>query len=81
MEKPVYLGLIIVEFSKLLMYVTYYDKLQRYQGPDILQLQYMDTETFVLSTKTNDIENVSKNLQNEYKKFDFSNLNKQQNFF
>ena len=54
------------------MYETYYDKLQIYFGEKKLQLQYMDTDSFVLSVNTKDIIKEFKNLE-EY--FDFSNLN------
>ena len=55
------------------MYETYYDKLQPYFGQKNNQLQYIDTDAFVLSVKTNDIIRDLKNLENF---FDFSNLNK-----
>ena len=32
MDKPIYLGFSVLELSKLLMYETYYDKLQPYFG-------------------------------------------------
>ena len=32
MDKPTYLGFDVLELSKLLMYETYYDKLQLYFG-------------------------------------------------
>ena len=32
MEKPIYLAFVILELSKLLMYETCYDKLQKYFG-------------------------------------------------
>ena len=32
MDKPIYLGFTVFELSKLLMYETYYDKLQPYFG-------------------------------------------------
>ena len=38
MDKPIYLGFAILELSKLLMYETYYDKLQPYFGQKNLQL-------------------------------------------
>ena len=71
MDKPNYLGFAILEFSNLLMYETYYDKLQPYFGQKSLQLQYMDTDSFVLSVKTKDIIKDPKTLGDI---FDFSNL-------
>ena len=38
MEKPIYLGFCILELSKLIMYETYYDKLQKYFGIDGIQI-------------------------------------------
>ena len=54
-DKPIYLGFPLLEVSKLLMYETYYDKLQPYFGQRNLQLHYMDTDSFVLSVDTKDI--------------------------
>ena len=34
MDKPIYLGFSVLELSKLLMYETYYDKLQPYFGQE-----------------------------------------------
>ena len=54
MEKPIYLAFTILELSKLLMYETYYDKLQKYFGIDGIQIHYQDTDAFVMSIKTKD---------------------------
>ena len=81
MEKPIYLGFCILELSKLLMYETYYDKLQKYFGVDGIQIHYQDTDAFIMSIKTTDIVNDLSNLQDQYKMFDFSNLNKEHKLF
>ena len=52
MDKPIYLGFAILKLNKLLMYETYYDKLQPYFEEKNLQLHYMDTHSFVLSVNT-----------------------------
>ena len=78
MDKPIYLGFSVLELSKLLMYETYYDKLQPYFGQENIQLHYMDTDSFVLSVKTKDI---IKDLKNLEVIFDFSNLNKNHELF
>ena len=70
-DKPFYLGFTVLELSKLLMYETYYDKLQLYFGQENIQLHYMDTGSFVLSVNTKDILKDLKNLEDI---FDFSNL-------
>ena len=55
MDKPIYLGFAVLELSKLLMYETYYDKLQPYFGQENIHLHYMDTDSFILSVYTKDI--------------------------
>ena len=78
MDKPIYLGFSVLELSKLLMYETYYDKLQPYFRQDKLKLHYMDCDSFVLSIETQNIINDLKNLENL---FDFSSLNKTHELF
>ena len=73
MDKPIYLVFTVLELSKLLMYETYYDKLQPYFGQENIRLHYMDTDSFVLSVNTKDIIKDLKNLEDI---FDFSNLDK-----
>ena len=55
MDKPIYLGFTVLKLSKLLMYETYYDKLQPYFGQENIHLHYMDTDSWVLSVDTKDI--------------------------
>ena len=78
LHKPIYLGFSVLELSKLLMYETYYDKLQPYFQQENIQLLYMDTDSFVLSVNTDDIIRDLKNLGDI---FDFSNLDKNHEFF
>ena len=78
MDKPIYLGFSVLELSKLLMYETYFDKLQPYFGQEKIQLHYMDTDSFVLSVNTKDIIKDLKNLEDI---FDFSNLDKNHELF
>ena len=78
MNKPIYLGFTVLELSKLLMYETYYDKLQPYFGQENIQLHYMDTDSFILSVNTKDIIKDLKNLED---KFDFSYLDKTHELF
>ena len=62
-NKPVYLGLSILEISKTLMYQFWYDYITR--------LCYMDTDSFIIRIKT---EDVYKDIANDVKKrFDTSN--------
>ena len=48
MDKPIYLGDATLELSKLIMYGTFYDKVQPFFGQANLQLHFMDTDSFVL---------------------------------
>ena len=73
MDKPIYLAFSVLELSKLLLYETYYDKLQPYFGQENFQLPYMDTDSFVLSVNPKDIIEDLKNLEDI---FDFGNLDK-----
>ena len=77
-DKPIYLGFSVLELSKLLMYETYYDKLQPYFGQQNIKLHYIDCDSFVLSIETENIINDSKNLEDL---FDFSNLDKNHELF
>ena len=53
MNKPVYLGLLILEISKKLMYEFSYDYVKpKYQ--DNAKLCYMDSDSFIISIKTED---------------------------
>ena len=78
MDKPIYLGLTVLELSKFLMYETYDDILQVYLGQENIQLHYMDTDSFVLCVNTKDI---IKDLKNFQEIFDFSNLDKNHELF
>ena len=78
MDKDIYVGFAILELSKLHMYETYYDTLQKYFGQKKLQLHYIDTDAFILSINTKDIIKDLKNLENI---FDFSNLDKNHDLY
>ena len=78
MDKTIYVGLAILEMSKLHMYETYYDVIQPYFGQEKLQLHYVDTDGMFLSMKTKDIIKDIKKFKNI---FDFSNLDKNHELF
>ena len=62
MNKPIYLGLSILEISKILMYEFWYDD---------VKLCYMDTDSFVMHIKTNDFyKDIASDVEN---RFDTSN--------
>ena len=53
MNKPIYLGLSILDISKILMYEFWYDYMKPKYN-DNIKLCYMDTDSFVMKIKTED---------------------------
>ena len=78
MDEPIYLGFALLELGKFYIYETYYDRLQPNFGQENFQLQYIDTDAFVLSVNTEDIIKDLKNLEDI---FDFSNLDQKHELF
>ena len=70
MNKPIYLGLSILDISKITMYEFWYDYAKiKYQ--DRARLCYMDTDSFVVNIKTKDFyKDISQYVN---KRFDTSN--------
>ena len=62
MDQQICLGFAIIELSNLLMYETYYAELQPYFGEKSMQSHCFDTDSFVISIKTKDINKDSKIL-------------------
>ena len=70
MNKPIYLGLSILEISKTLMYEFWYDYMKPKYN-DKVKLCYMDTDSFIINIKTNDFyEDIASDVKN---RFDTSN--------
>ena len=70
MNKPIHLGLSILDISKILMYEFWFDYMKPKYGNDV-KLYYMDTDSFVMNIKTNDFyKDISRDVGN---KFDTSN--------
>ena len=70
MNKPVYLGLSILEISKTLMYEFWYDYIKP-KYSDNVKLCYMDTDSFIMRIKTKDFY---KDIADDVEKiFDTSN--------
>ena len=70
MNKPIYLGLSILEISKILMYEFWYDYMKPKYN-DNVKLCYMDTDSFIMHIKTNDFyKDISDDVGN---RFDASN--------
>ena len=70
MNKPIYLGLSILDISKITMYEFWYDYVKiKYE--DKARLCYMDTDSFVVNIKTNDFyKDIAENVK---ERFDTSN--------
>ena len=70
MNKPIYLGLSILDISKILMYEFWYDYMKSKYGNDV-KLCYTDTDSFIMNIKTEDFY---KDIANDVeKRFDTSN--------
>ena len=70
MNKPIYLGLSILDISKILMYEFWYGYMKPKYNNNV-KLCYMDTESFVMNIKTSDFY---KDIANDVEcKFDTSN--------
>ena len=54
MNKPIYLGLSILELSNTVMYYFWYDYIKA-KYAEKTKLCYMDTESFIVYIKTDDI--------------------------
>ena len=54
MNKPVYLGQVILNLSELVMYEFHYDYMRRKYNSENLKLCYMDTDSLVYHIKTDD---------------------------
>ena len=72
MNKPIYLGLSILELSKITMYEFWYDYVKvKYE--DRARLCYMDTDSFVLNVRTEDFyKDISEDVKD---RFNTSNFN------
>ena len=53
-NKPIYLGQVILDLSKIIMYEFHYDYMKRKYNDDRIQLCYMDMDSLVYSIKTED---------------------------
>ena len=70
MNKPIYLGLSILEISKTLMYEFWYDYMKPKYNSNA-KLCYMDTDSFIMNIKTNDFyKDIANDVEN---RFDTSN--------
>ena len=70
MKKPIYLGLPILEISKIIMYEFWYDYMKKKYG-DMVKLCYMDTDSLIMNIKTKDF--YKDIAQDVVERFDTSN--------
>ena len=70
MNKPIYLGLSILEISKIIMYEFWYDYMKKKYG-DMVKLCYIDTDSLIMNIKTKDFyKDIAQDVE---KRFDTSN--------
>ena len=66
MNKPIYLGLSILEISKILMYEYWCDYMKPKYDNNV-ELCYMDTDSFIMNKKTNDFyKDIAKDVENRF---------------
>ena len=72
MNKPIYLGLSILELSKITMYEFWYDYV-KVKYDDRVKLCYMDTDSFVLNVRTEDFyKDTSEDVKDRFDTFNFN---------
>ena len=64
MKKPIYLGLSILEISKIIMYEFWYDYVRKKYG-DMVKLCYMDTDSLIMNIKTRTFTKVLHKMLNK----------------
>ena len=67
--KPIFIGMSVLDQSKVIMYNFYYNILKTQYG-NMVELVYTDTDSLILLIKT---EDVYKDMAEMHKHFDFSN--------
>ena len=72
LDKPIFIGMSILDLSKQHMYKLYYDVMKPKYG-DNIRMVYTDTDSFVFHTKTDDIYQDLKDINDET---DFSGYDK-----
>ena len=71
MSKSIYLGLSILEISKILMYEFWYDCMKPKYN-DNVRLCYMDTDSFIMNIKTNHFyKGISDDVDNRFDTSDY----------
>ncbi len=55
MNKPIYLGMVILDLAKYVMYFFHYLVMHRHFGAENVKLLYTDTDSFIYEIKTTDV--------------------------
>lgn len=76
LDRPLYVGMCILDISKLLLYDFHYNKMVNYYGREKIGISYMDTDSFLYWIKTEDMYEDLK-LFPYRNEFDFSDYPKQ----
>ena len=70
MNKPIYLGLSMLEISKIIMYEFWHDYMKKKSG-NMVKLCYMDTDSLIMNIKTKDFyKDIAQDVE---ERFDTSN--------
>ena len=78
LNKPEYIGMCILELSKVLVYELYYDYIINKYGNDSRLLLFTDTDSLTYEIKT---ENVCEDFRNNKEMFDFSNYSTKSKYY
>ena len=79
MTKPIFLGFVILELAKNIMFDFHYNVMLRKYGPEKLHLLYTDTDSLIYEVKTEDLYQDLKEFPKG--QFDFSNYPKEHTLF
>lgn len=71
-NKPIMVGIAILEISKTLMYEFHYDFMHKKYHPDQCKLMYTDTDSFVYSLQKHNIYSVMKKNPEQFDTSDFA---------
>ena len=71
MNKPVYLGLSVLDLSKTVMFEFWYDYVKPKYGENV-KLCYMDTDSFIVHVKTDDVyKDIVENVETRFETSNF----------
>ena len=63
LNKPIYVGMTVLDLSKHIMYDFYYNKVKKKYSNDCCELLYTDTDSLLLNIKTEDVyKDMSENI-------------------